>query len=72
MTARAYLPEVSERDAEGLAAEFYEDIRRVVGLPFVNLVYRHLAVEPRRLEAAWSQLRPNLTDEAIDSGARRC
>jgi hypothetical protein len=69
VTARAYLPEVSERDAEGLAAELYEDIRQVVGLPFVNLVYRHLAVEPRRLEAAWSQLRPNLTDEAIDSGA---
>ena len=69
MTARTYLPEVPEREAEGLVAELYGDIRQVVGLPLVNLVYRHLAVEPRRLEAAWSQLRPNLTDEAIDSGA---
>ena len=69
MTARTYLPEVPEREAEGLVAELYEDIRQVVGLPIVNLVYRHLAVEPKRLEAAWNQLRPNLADAAIDSGA---
>jgi hypothetical protein len=65
----AYLAEVSEDAAQGLVAEIYEDIRTVLGLPLVNLVYRHLAVEPRRLEAAWRQLRPNLTDEASDTGA---
>jgi hypothetical protein len=69
MTAGAYLPEIPEREAQGLVAELYEDIRGVLGLPLVNLVYRHLAVEPERLEAAWGRLRPNLTDEAIDVGA---
>lgn len=69
MTARTYLPEVPEREAQGLVAELYEDIRQVVGLPIVNLVYRHLAVEPKRLEGAWNQLRPNLADAAIDSSA---
>jgi hypothetical protein len=64
----AYLAEVPEDAAQGLVAEIYEDIRSVLGLPLVNLVYRHLAVEPRRLEAAWRQLRPNLTDGAIDRG----
>src|SRR5262249_31484148 len=57
----AYLPEVSEAEAQGRVAEIYEEIRRAVGLPVVNLVYRHLAVEPERLQAVWAELRPNLT-----------
>lgn len=66
---RELLPEVSEADARGSIAEVYEDIRRVLGLPLVNLVYRHLAVVPGRLEAVWAELRPNLADEAIDAMA---
>jgi hypothetical protein len=65
----AYLAEVPEAEAEGLVADLYEDIRQVLGLPLVNLVYRHLAIEPERLAAAWSQLRPNLTDAAVDEAA---
>jgi hypothetical protein len=63
------LLEVPEAEAEGLVAELYEDIRHVLGLPLVNLVYRHLAVEPERLRTAWRQLRPNLTDATADRGA---
>jgi len=60
-----YLPEVSEAEAQGRVAEIYEEIRRTVGMPIVNLVYRHLAVEPRRLETVWTELRRNLgTPEA--------
>jgi hypothetical protein len=69
VSAPSYLPEVPEGDAEGLVAELYEDIRLVLGLPLVNLVYRHLAVDPHRLERVWSGLRPNLADEAVDEGA---
>jgi hypothetical protein len=69
-SAGSYLPEVAEAEAEGAVAELYEDIRGVLGLPLVNLVYRHLAVEPERLESAWRELRPNLTDAAVDAGAR--
>jgi hypothetical protein len=63
------LSEVPERDAEGLVAGLYEDIREVLGLPLVPLVYRHLAVEPPRLETAWRELRPNLLDAAVEAGA---
>lgn len=66
----AYLPEVAEADAEGRVAELYADIRRVLGLPLVNLVYRHLAVEPGRLESTWRSLRPNLASRGADEAAR--
>jgi hypothetical protein len=59
-----YLSEVLEAEARGRVAEIYEEIRRTVGSPVVNLVYRHLAVEPERLETVWSELRPNLRSPA--------
>jgi hypothetical protein len=43
----------------------------VLGLPIVNLVYRHLAAAPGRLEATWRELRPNLVDSAIDAAAEQ-
>ena len=64
----AYLPEIPESEAGGSVREVYEDIRRTLG--FVNLVYRHLAVTPGRLEAVWEALRPNLTHPAADAAAR--
>jgi hypothetical protein len=63
-----YLAEIAEEDAEGAVAELYEDIRRVLGLPLVNLVYRHLAAEGR-LEEVWRGLRPSLVHPAIDAAA---
>jgi hypothetical protein len=66
-----YLAEVSETDAEGSTAEIYGDIRRVLGLPIVNLVYRHLAVEPVVLGRVWRELRPNLTSRTAERAARR-
>lgn len=77
VTASSYLPEIPESKATGSVANAYEDIRRVTGLPLVNLVYRYLASEPGRLEAAWRELQPNLVDRrtieaaAAISGASR-
>jgi hypothetical protein len=65
-----YLAEVAEADAEGSIAEVYEDIRRVLGVPVVNLVYRHLAVEPARLAVVWQALQPNLASHAAEGAAR--
>lgn len=59
-----YLAEVSERDAAGTVAETFADIRSLLGVPVVNLVYRHLAAEEGRLESVWAALRPNLADPA--------
>jgi hypothetical protein len=62
-----YLPEVPEADATGTVAATYTDIRLVLGLPLVNLVYRYLATTPGLLERAWAELRPNLLHDATDS-----
>ena len=59
------LPEVSEKDATGKIAETYEEIRRTVGLPLVNLVYRVLAAKGS-LETAWESLGPNLRSPHIN------
>lgn len=48
------LDEVSEKEATGIVAEIYQDIRVRLGLPFVNLIYRHLATKPEILEEIWS------------------
>lgn len=54
------LAEIAEGAATGSVAATYAEIRRVTGVPFVVFVYRVLATEPGRLEAAWAQLAPNL------------
>ena len=58
------LPEVAEADAAGEVAAVYEEIRATLGIPFVGLIYRNLAVEPGRLASAWGQLQPFFADPA--------
>jgi halocarboxylic acid dehydrogenase DehI len=65
------LPEIAEAEAEGTVAELYADIRDVLGLPVVNLVYRTLATDPARLDAIWTALRPNLLSRGAEDAARR-
>lgn len=61
--------EVAEAAAEGSVAEVYADIRRVLGVPLVTLVYRILASRPGRLEAIWAELGPNLASDVVRGGA---
>jgi hypothetical protein len=63
------LREVPEAEATGSVAAVYEDIRRVLGLPIVNLIYRHLATRPDLLEETWAALRPNLSSIAAEAAA---
>jgi hypothetical protein len=60
----ASLPEILEEEAVGTIAETYTEIRAVLAVPVVNLLYRHLAAEPGRLESTWAALRPNLAHPA--------
>lgn len=46
----ASLAEISERDATGRVAELYGQIRAALGVPIVNLVFRHMATRPGCLE----------------------
>ena len=70
MTRTRRLPEVLESEATETIAETYADVRAVLALPVVNLIYRHLAAEPGRLESTWAAVRPNLAHPATHALAR--
>ncbi len=52
------VPAVVERDATGETAALFADIRATLGVPVVNLIWRHLAVMPGALPWAWVALKP--------------
>lgn len=49
---------IAEDAATGSVAELYSDIRGTLGVPVVNLIWRHLATIPGGLEYAWTSLKP--------------
>jgi hypothetical protein len=56
---------IPEAQASGDIAALYEDIRATLGVPVVNLIWRHLAATPGALEWAWASLRPAYQSGAI-------
>ncbi len=60
---------ISEAEAEGDIAALYGDIRATLGVPVVNLIWRHLAVFPGGLSWAWDALKPLYASGAIGSQA---
>lgn len=59
---KEYLQGVPEFQARGRVAANYAEIRPVVGLPIVNLVYRNLATMPGRPEGVKAELAPVLRE----------
>src|SRR5207249_2369114 len=59
------LAEISERAATGEIAAIYAELRATLGVPLVNLVFRHMATVPGCLEWAWRCLAPLYRGEAI-------
>lgn len=55
---RPYLAEVAEAEASGETRYIYEEIRRLTGVPFVALIYRHLATIPQALVSVWQAVAP--------------
>ncbi len=51
--AEAPLSELKESEARGRIAEIFTDLRYSVGVPMVNLIFRHLATVPGCLEWLW-------------------
>ena len=51
-------------------AAIYTDIRATLGVPVVNLIWRHLAVFPDGLPWAWESLKPLYASGAIAAEAR--
>ncbi|HEY1797937.1 MAG TPA: hypothetical protein VGG57_17625 [Stellaceae bacterium] len=56
---------IAEASATGAVAEIFADIRRVLGVEVVNLIWRHLATIPDALPWAWGMLRPLYADGTI-------
>ena len=52
------IPTVREEDATGETAAIYADLRATLGLPLVNLIWRHLAALPGGLAATWAVAKP--------------
>ena len=62
--------------ADANTCNVYEDIKAVLGLPFVNTDYRALARWPSYWQAAWADMRPVLvasdTDQICEDLHQRC
>jgi hypothetical protein len=64
------VPAIAEASATGATAEIFADIRRVLGVEVVNLIWRHLATIPDALPWAWGALRPLYADGMIAEEAQ--
>jgi len=63
------VPAITEAGATGEIAAIFADIRLVLGIDVVNLIWRHLATIPGALPWAWATLRPLYADGSIAAEA---
>jgi len=64
-------PAVAEAAATGETAELFADIRAMVGVRVVNLVWRHLATIDGALPWAWAAVKPLYAQGIADRAAAR-
>ncbi len=60
------IPAISEHDAAGDIAVLYKDLRATLGVPFVNLIWRHLATIPGGLAWVWTLTKPLYVSGELD------
>ena len=60
------IPAIAESDATGDIAALYEDLRVTLGVPFVNLIWRHLATVPGGLAWVWTLVKPLYVSGELD------
>ncbi len=58
MTGADPIPAIREEDATGETADVFADLRATLGVPFVNLIWRHLATISGGLAPTWNALKP--------------
>src|SRR6201993_3634750 len=59
------VPAITEAAATGETAAIFADIRQVLGVDVVNLIWRHLATIDAALPWAWGTLRPLYVDGSV-------
>lgn len=69
ITRKEPVSAISEADATGEIADLYADIRASLGVPVVNLIWRHFATMPGGLAWAWGSVRPLYLDGTIAARA---
>ncbi len=52
------IPAIREEDATGDVAAIFGDLRATLGIPLVNLIWRHLATIPGGLAWVWTLVKP--------------
>jgi hypothetical protein len=65
-----FIHTVSEKDATPEIAVIFADIKETLGVPFVNLIWRHLATIPGGLEMTWSLAKPLYDSQTLNESAR--
>jgi hypothetical protein len=61
---------ISEKEAAPSVAAIFKDIKETLGVPFVNLIWRHLATIPGGLEMTWSLAKPLYSSKVLNESAR--
>jgi len=61
---------ISEQEADPNVTAIFSDIKQTLGVPFVNLIWRHLASIPGGLEMTWSLAKPLYDSKILNASAR--
>src|SRR5271163_4374055 len=61
---------VDEREATGLVAAIFADIKRTKNIDFVPALWRTIATNPALLELVWTTLKTLMHPEAVGRGSR--
>ncbi len=64
------IPAIAEAAATGETAALFAELRTALNVPFVNLVWRHLATIPGGLSWTWALLRPVYASPLLEATAR--
>ena len=60
--------EIHEADASGETAAIYAELREALGVPLVNLIWRHFAALPGVLPELWATVRPVAQAQELRDG----
>jgi hypothetical protein len=69
--AASVLPEVHESDAPPEVAAIYAGLRKAIGVPIVNLIWRHFATLPGVLPWAWEATQGVIGSATVAAGSAR-
>ena len=64
------IPTITENEANAEVTAVFTDIKETLGVPFVNLIWRHLATIPGGLEMTWSLAKPLYASKLLNESAR--